>query len=256
MEDLNSILQQKKFKILLIGDNCIDKYVFGTVDRISPEAPVPVLKIDNNKDITRLGMAGNVKENLIALGNEVSFLSGATSTKTRIVDSRSGYHLLRVDDDVKSNPLEITTEIPSQYDAVVVSDYNKGLLTYDNIKELRELYSGPIFIDTKKTDLQQFSGCYVKINETELSASSSTTENMIVTLGSKGALYNDKLYPTKKVEVHDVTGAGDVFLASLATFYLHFGSIEAAIPYANRLAAISVTHNGTYTITEEDLKSL
>lgn len=255
MTDLKSILQPRRFKILLIGDNCIDRYVFGTVDRISPEAPVPVLKIDNTKDIVRPGMAGNVKENLIALGNEVSFIFGETSTKTRIVDSKSGYHLLRLDDDVKSEPLKVISDI-CHYDAIVISDYNKGLLTYDNIQEIRALYTGSIFIDTKKTDLQKFSGCYVKINETELNASISDVDTMIVTLGAKGALYNEKMYPTNKVEVHDVTGAGDVFLASLATFYLHLGSIEAAIPYANKLAAVSVTHKGTYTISKEDLNSL
>lgn len=258
MTELNNTLQRKKFNILLIGDNCIDRYVFGTVDRISPEAPVPVLKIDNDKEITRPGMAGNVKENLVALGNEVNFLFGATSVKTRIVDSKSGYHLLRVDEDVKSDRIEIQTSIPSHYDAIVISDYNKGTVTYETVNEIRAVFDGPIFIDTKKPGMHEFNGCYVKINESEYNAAQSlpNLEYLIVTKGAQGAQYNGKLYPTNKVEVHDVTGAGDVFLASLATFYLHLGSIEAAIPYANKLAAISVTHKGTYTISEDDLNSL
>lgn len=252
MTDLKSILQQRKFNVLLIGDNCIDKYVFGSVDRISPEAPVPILRIDKNREITRPGMAGNVRENLIALGNDVKFLFGKTSTKTRIVDIKTGYHLLRVDDDVLSDALNIDA-LPSQYDSIVISDYNKGFLTYDNIKRLREIYDGPIFIDTKKTELTQFEGCFVKINETELNSATSFLETTITTLGAMGAIYKGKIYETNHVEVHDVTGAGDVFLACLATFYLHLGTIEAAIPYANKLASISVTHKGTYTISENDL---
>ena len=69
-------------------------------------------------------------------------------------------------------------------------------------------------------------------------------------------MYNRKMYSTEQVEVHDVTGAGDVFLASLATFYLYTGSIENAIPYANKLASISVQHQGCYTITNQDLNTL
>lgn len=256
MNDLVNTLRQRKFKILLIGDNCIDKYVFGSVERISPEAPVPVLKIDETKNMSKPGMAGNVHQNLLALGNEVDFLFSATSTKTRVVDIRSGYHLIRIDEDVKSNPFEPVSEFPNAYDAIVISDYNKGTITYSNVRELRRMFNGPIFIDTKKDDLQRFDGCFVKINESEFNRSVSETEHMIITLGHKGTLYNKKIYPTDQVEVHDVTGAGDVFLASLVTFYLNTKSIEDAIPYANKLATISVQHKGTYKITNEDLKSL
>ena len=78
------IQQQKQFNILLLGDNCIDVYQYGTVDRISPEAPVPVFKFSHEEK--RAGMAGNVKNNLISLGADVTFLHGETSTKTRLVD--------------------------------------------------------------------------------------------------------------------------------------------------------------------------
>ncbi len=255
MNDLVNTLQRKKYKILLIGDACVDKYIYGTVDRISPESPVPVLKL-SGKEESRPGMASNVYENLKALHCDVQQLSGQISYKTRFVDTKSGYQLLRVDEDAKSEPFELVSELPIGYDAIVVSDYMKGFITYSNVRELRKVYDGPIFIDTKKDDLQRFDGCFVKVNETEFNRCTSAPKDMIVTLGSKGAMYNRKLYSTEQVEVHDVTGAGDVFLASLATFYLHTGSIEEAIPYANKLAAISVTHKGTYTITDKDLNSL
>ena len=255
MNDLVTILQQKKFKILLIGDTCIDRYIYGVVDRISPEAPVPVLKL-NAREEHRLGMAGNVYQNLKALYCDVFQLSASPSKKTRFIDVKTGYQLLRVDEDVKSQPFEPSSILSSPYDAIVISDYNKGFVTYSNVQELRKVYDGPIFIDTKKNDLQRFDGCFVKINETEFNRCTSTPKDLIVTLGSKGAMYKEKLYSTEQVEVHDVTGAGDVFLASLATFYLYTGSIEKAIPYVNKLASISVTHKGTYTITNQDLNTL
>jgi len=255
MNDLVNTLQQKKFKILLVGDACIDRYIYGSVDRISPEAPVPVLKL-NGKEEYRPGMSNNVYENLKALHCDVYHLSGTPSKKTRYIDTKSGYQLLRVDEDAKSKPFELVSELPDVYDAIVISDYMKGFITYSNVRELRKVYDGPIFIDTKKDDLQRFDGCFVKVNETEFNRCTSAPKDLIVTLGSKGAMYNRKMYSTEQVEVHDVTGAGDVFLASLATFYLYTGSIEKAIPYANKLASISVQHQGCYTITNKDLNTL
>jgi sugar/nucleoside kinase (ribokinase family) len=104
----------------------------------------------------------------------------------------------------------------------------------------------------------EFDGCYVKINESEYNAAQTlpSSNYLIVTKGAEGTHYNGKTYPTKKVEVHDVTGAGDVHLAALAVFYLLTGSIENALPYANKLASISVQHQGCYTVTNEDLVTL
>lgn len=79
--------QHKKFKILLIGDNGVDQYQYGTVDRISPEAPVPIL--DYTHTITKPGMGANVRDNLEKLGVQVEFVHGLkTSVKTRIIDSK------------------------------------------------------------------------------------------------------------------------------------------------------------------------
>lgn len=255
MNDLVTILQQKKFKILLVGDICIDNYIYGTVDRISPEAPIPVFTLTGEKE-TKQGMSGIVYANLVALGCEVYHMSGDVSVKTRYVDQKTGYQILRVDKDSKSNPILFNGELPDQYDAIVISDYNKGTITVDTVRRLKSLFDGPIFVDTKKNDIEMFFGCFVKINEVEYNALKTKQEGLIVTLGSKGCMYQNKIFPTEKVEVHDVTGAGDVHLAALTVFYLLHNSIESAIPFANKLASISVQHKGAYTITEKDINSL
>ena len=77
--------------------------------------------------------------------------------------------------------------------------------------------------------------------------------NFIVTLGSRGTLYRDIIFPSAPVEVFDVCGAGDVFLSSLVYWYLKTNSIDKAIPKANKMAAISVSHMGTYVLTKEDI---
>ena len=74
--------------------------------------------------------------------------------------------------------------------------------------------------------------------------------------GGEGAEYQGKLYPAEKVKVFDVVGAGDTFLAALTYGYLKYGSIEEAIPLANKAAAIAVSHRGTYVLKEEDVKTL
>ena len=74
--------------------------------------------------------------------------------------------------------------------------------------------------------------------------------------GGKGAEYNGKLYPTEPVQVFDEVGAGDTFLSTLVYFYLKYGTIEEAIPYANKAAAIAVSNFGTYTLTKEDVNTL
>ena len=99
-------VQQRRLKILLIGDNGVDQYQYGTVDRISPEAPVPIINYTHT--ITRPGMAANVKDNLEKLGIVVDFVHGRkTCIKTRVIDSKTKHHLLRIDQDALSRPVKI-----------------------------------------------------------------------------------------------------------------------------------------------------
>ena len=252
MTELNLTQQQKSFKILLVGDNCIDVYQYGTVDRISPEAPVPIFKYSHKEQ--RAGMAGNVNNNLKALGCHVNYLHTETSMKTRLIDSRSKQQMIRIDDDVTATPIQFDTDIPDVYDAVVVSDYNKGTVSYELIEELIAL-SIPIFIDTKKTDLERFQGAWVKINELEYSKIKSECTGLIVTRGSQGAsaVHHDISVPSPAVEVVDVTGAGDTFLAALAYQFLITKDIKLAIEFANKAAGITVQHLGCYAPTLQEI---
>lgn len=250
---------QKKFKILLIGDNCRDIYQYGTVDRISPEAPVPVFVPSHTEE--RDGMAGNVFNNLNALGCEVNYLFGETSTKTRIIDSRSKQQIVRIDNDITSPPLTLETAIPPGYDAIVISDYNKGTVTYELINEIRKEFTGPIFMDTKKQDIAQFYGIFVKINELEYKNRHSINDSLIVTLGGRGSMYktgrdpkHELMFESPKVEVVDVTGAGDTFLSALTYQYLKTLDIVRSIEFANRAAAITVQHVGCYAPKLEEIE--
>lgn len=247
-------------RVLLIGDTCIDEYRYGTVDRISPEAPVPVFKLSNVE--CKPGMGGNVQKNLEAFGLSVHTLFGSESRKTRLIDQRSKQHVLRIDNDIESVPIDITElKDDLKVDAIVISDYCKGYITYEFVESLRKKYKGPIFIDTKKRDLLRFDGCIVKVNEHEFSQRSSSCKDIIVTLGSNGAMLksfkkDDEYFPPYPAEVVDVCGAGDTFISALVYRYLTSGNLNLAIDYANQASSIAVQHSGVYTLKPEDIKSI
>lgn len=251
------IRQQTSFNVLLIGDSCTDRYNIGTVDRLSPEAPVAILKITETFDVQ--GMAANVKDNFTNLGINVDFVTNKEEIiKQRYIDKRSGQHMLRVDNDTEINKWNrvLRTDF-SHYDAVAISDYNKGFLHYDDIEYIIKSAKCPVFIDTKKTQLEDLSASHVyfKINELEYKNARSLPGNLIVTLGDRGAQYKNQIYPTKKVEVMDVCGAGDTFLAALTAQYLFTKDIEKSILFANMAAGLTVQHRGNYAPTYEEITS-
>ena len=251
-----NIQQHKQFKILLIGDECIDEYQYGTVDRISPEAPVPVFKLGRHE--VRPGMAGNVKENLKALGLTVDAVLGSAGVKTRLIDSRSRQHIVRIDQDQPVSPVDLSAIDFDQYHAVVVSDYDKGAVTYQAVENIVKVYKGPIFVDTKKHDLSRFNGCIVKINELEYNARTSINDNLIVTLGDRGAVWrrhsDEQFFRARSVEIADVCGAGDTFLAALVYEYLQSNNIPQAIRFAISAAAVTVTHIGVHAPKIEEIR--
>jgi len=239
-------------KILLIGDNGVDQYQYGTVTRISPEAPVPVVNYTHTD--TKPGMAANVKDNLEKLGCEVTFIHGIkTCIKTRVIDSRTKQHLVRIDQDSPSRAVKIDYTDIEQYNCVIVSDYNKGSVEYETVEELRERYSGPIFVDTKKSDLVRFQGCFVKINQVEFEAAKTYPTELIVTLGRDGVKYKEHKFSTPQVEAFDVCGAGDTFLSALAYNYVLSKDINAAIKFAARAASVTVQHIGVYSPTLDEI---
>ena len=245
--------QQKQFRVLLIGDSCIDEYVYGTCNRLNPESPVPILEY-TRKEI-RKGMAWNVRENLRSFDIDVYMLTNEERiVKTRYVDEKYNHQILRVDYESPLKPMSY--EIPNEnFDAIVISDYNKGFITKEKLFNIVFNARCPVFVDSKKTDLPD-SNCYIKINDIESKKLKGHYDNLIVTRGSSGAEYGGKVYPGEKVKVFDVVGAGDTFLAALVYFYLMCGTIEESIPYANKAAAIAVQNMGTYVLTKKDVRKL
>jgi D-beta-D-heptose 7-phosphate kinase/D-beta-D-heptose 1-phosphate adenosyltransferase len=246
----------KKFKILLIGDACEDTYTYGSVTRISPEAPVPIF--EPKYKIVKDGMACNVRKNLEALGCEVNYLHGEKSKKERLIDNRSKQHLLRIDRDVISEPLtQFDLNYLKNIDAVVISDYNKGYVDYRIINYIATAFSPkPIYIDTKKTDLAKFHSCYIKINQLEEARATSlpNPENLIVTHGHHGALWNGLLFsPEVSNDITDVTGAGDTFLAALVYKHLETKDMPQAIAFANQASSVTIKHVGVYAPTLEEI---
>lgn len=252
-------LQQKPFKISLIGDDCIDEYHYGVVDRISPEAPVPIFKFV--KSIQKPGMAANVLENFKALNCEVNFYTTTLSKKIRLIDSRSGHHITRIDYDPSSSDIEIDPDhIDYDVDAIVISDYNKGTVTPELYKAIRSRFTKQIFVDTKEPNLSLFShpATIVKINETEYNNRTGETFNLIVTHGSDDTVLlgpgsSISRFKVPKVNVFDVCGAGDTFLAALVYRCLQDQSLFSAIEFANKAAAITVQHLGVYAPTLKEI---
>ena len=156
-------------KILVIGDSCIDKFVYGKCDRICPEAPVPVFT--PIETIENGGMATNVSTNISSLEPSIQVTLHTNANvikKTRYVDFKTNQMLVRVDEnDIADRFNRESSILDSNYDAVVISDYNKGFLSDDDIKFLINKY--PLtFIDTKKQIGDWIKGVsFIKINELE-----------------------------------------------------------------------------------------
>ena len=249
------ISSKRLMKVLLLGDSCEDEYIYGRCTRISPEAPVPVL--DYAKIQTKSGMAGNVCLNLQSFGLDITFLTNNEQlVKTRFIDEKSNQQILRVDNEEKIKPLMIPVMTDS-FDAVVISDYNKGYLSTEKIFEIVESASCPVFIDSKKSILPNKPNCFIKINDVEYEKLDDyNIDNLIVTKGSEGCIYKQTLYPAEKVNVYDVVGAGDTFLAALVYGYITTNNIDESLMMGNRAAAIAVQQPGTYILTEEDVQKI
>lgn len=242
-------------KVLVIGEICTDRFVYGEIERLSPEAPVPVLKpieVIENK-----GMAGNVVQNLLSIDGTLEIKHWHQSgpiIKTRYVEKKSNHMFIRVDDGELSYCKQISNidnnEIENS-DIVIVSDYNKGFLSLDDIKYIGELSKISI-LDSKKILLDDVISKYtfVKLNKNEYINNShlKNTKNVIVTLGSGGAMINDTIFESPNPsETIDVSGAGDTFVSAFILKYFQTGDIKEAIQFANKLASIVVSKRGVVT---------
>ena len=263
MIELKDTPQLKSLKVLLIGDSCIDRYHYGVCERISPEAPVPIFKVQKTEK--KGGMAHNVKSNFEAFGAEVNLLTNKKKiVKARHIDTKTGQQLVRVDwgEEEKVKPLtkeKIDSVDFDSFDIIAISDYDKGLLDPVAIEYLlTKVQNKKVFVDSKKKDLSCYRNCIIKINKNEYEASTNLPKDcdLIVTLGEDGALYHGENFPTKKVEIFDVCGAGDTFLAALAYAYSKIEDMSRSIRFANRCSSIVVQKFGTYAIKEEDVFDL
>jgi len=243
-------------KVLVIGDSCKDVYVYGECDRMCPAAPVPVFIPRDTK--SNRGMAGNVYENLVSLGAECVIVTNQNEiTKTRYVEKKTNHMIMRIDSGEekieKINNLHLIDL--SDYNAVVISDYDKGFLSEENIQYIAD-HHALVFLDTKKL-LGEWAKKvkFIKINEIEYNKTKHTVkdfswinEKLIITLGAEGCLYKEKQLTVSKVEIKDLSGAGDSFLAGLVFNYVKNKNIYDSIAFANQCATAVVQQKGVTTI--------
>jgi len=250
-------------KVLVLGDVIIDKYIYGASERLSPEAPVPVVKYQ--RKVETLGGAGLVYENLKSLGVDVTlFETGQPSSiKTRVICD--GHYVTRIDDDKRASGNAVLADVLSndfsQYEYVILSDYNKGVLDESlEIIEHINKFNCKIIVDPKEHANQYKDAWLVKPNYKEFDEFGFTfwQSNIITTKAGDNVVatidninYN---IPVEPVEVSDVTGAGDCFLAAfvygLTKNYNHKHCLELAIKGSRE----AVKHVGTHTLTVSDLE--
>lgn len=238
-------------RILVIGDSCTDIFVYGDCSRLNPEAPTPVFVPEYETDGP--GMAANVYRNIDSVRiHEVNIWTNTKDCrKIRFVDKKSNYILLRVDSNEAIDRIELDDYDFSEWDVVVISDYNKGFLSESDIQYIAES-AKLTFLDTKKP-LGDWANRidWIKINLNEFNNPSHDKDfiknkynQIVVTMGGDGTKLGDENYPTEVVEVRDVVGAGDTFLAALVLKYLETNDIEESIKTANICATESVKHKG------------
>lgn len=245
-------------KILVIGEFCIDKFVYGEVRRICPEAPVPVF--NSTREVLNPGMGGNVVANIQALRPDAEVLFWHQSeniSKKRIVEERSNQMIVRIDEGELHPVSEFGYMTPDrretikESDLVIVSDYNKGYLSEMSLLRIAE-FAKLVILDSKKRlsfeVAKSFS--FVKMNEYEslMNKDIANLENVIVTLGSHGARIGNLSFPQRfPKETIDVSGAGDTFVAAFGIKYLETQNVEESIDYANEMASIVVGKRGVTT---------
>jgi bifunctional ADP-heptose synthase (sugar kinase/adenylyltransferase) len=239
--------------ILIIGESCRDIFVYCDALRLCPDIPVPVLNVINQAE--NAGMAKNVQRNILSKVNNCDILTNdnwVNITKTRYVHEKTNHTFFRVDAPHNIKPINLD-DIDYNYKIIVISDYNKGYLSENDVKIICKNHDC-VFIDTKKV-LGNWAkdAKFIKINDFEYQSSKNyiseeLKDKIIHTIGGEGCEYQNKQYKVKKVDVKDTSGAGDSFMAALVVNYLQTSNIEEAIKYANLCASEVVKHRGVSLI--------
>lgn len=254
-------------RILIIGDSCLDIFVYGVVERICPEAPVPVLLL--NKTVVEKGMAWNIEKNLTLMDVDCDLVSyNSPIRKTRFIHYETDHMLLRVDENdiapselTKSNVEDINFK---DYDGCIISDYGKRFLIIEIMQLILEKCkkNGVMsFLDTKAIVYEWATDAsFIKMNRMEYQYSFGKREivpevlkdKIILTKGGEGCEYKGKIYPPpENVQVVDPAGAGDVFLAVFARTYLKSKDVEKSIMAAQYYAGKTVQRRGTSLVKED-----
>jgi D-beta-D-heptose 7-phosphate kinase / D-beta-D-heptose 1-phosphate adenosyltransferase len=295
-------------KVAVIGDVMLDRYVRGDTYRISPEAPVPILKYKNEQAM--LGGAGNVATNLADLNAKV-FLFGSvgkdahakeligiardrgincsgviatdaapTTYKERIVSR--GQHVVRVDRELEENistftldSLKLLTGKINKFDAIVVSDYVKGVMTTKIVSSLTRTVKKskvPIIVDTKPTQIQKYKGVtLITPNEAEVLEAVGGSDPVkaahilskdlacpiLLTRGAKGVhLVTDTesyAFDARVRDVVDVSGTGDTVSAVASAMLAAGSSLEEAVYTSNIAGGLAVCKLGTSSVSRSEL---
>lgn len=239
--------------ILVIGDSCRDVYVYCDANRLAPDVPVPVLNVLHQNE--NGGMASNVFRNIqpkVPGTKLVTNDNWYSVTKTRYVHKGTNHTFFRVDSNQDIKRINLRS-LDLDYKIIVISDYDKGFLLEEDIEYICKNHPN-VFIDSKKIlGSWALNSKYIKINNHEYKRSKDfitkdLKEKIICTAGQDGCNFRGKNYPVKKVEVMDVSGAGDSFMAGLVIEYLRSEDIDKAIKFANDCASSVVQHPGVTII--------
>tara|TARA_R100000808_G_C2140257_1_gene148065 strand:+ start:607 stop:1338 length:732 start_codon:yes stop_codon:yes gene_type:complete len=241
--------------VLVIGESCLDIFQYGDCKRLCPEAPVPVF--NPTRKIKNGGMAFNVYRNLQALGVESRLYTNdnyKTITKIRYIDEKTNHMFMRLDEnDNEYKKCDIEKINFSSYEAIIISDYNKGFLSKDDISFIGKNHDF-VFLDTKKI-LGPWckTVSYIKINldeyeRTKHMLDSEISDKLIITMGGDGAKHNEIIYPVPAVEIKDTSGAGDTFIAACACEFIKSNDIEKSIKFGNLCATTVVQKKGVSVV--------
>ena len=304
-------------KVFVIGDVILDKYSIGSVSRVSPEAPVPIVNLKNEKHV--LGGAANVAANISSLHNPVVLFgvigqdkAGAlveeelvnhgienclasssmvfTNTKTRIIGNNQ--QIARIDE---NDRIKLTTELKnkiinsiesriSECGVLIISDYNKGVCSFDLCQALINLareHRIIVIVDPKGNNWEKYRGAFlITPNVKELSdfcqsevtnddksiesicraiSEKGLSKYLLITRSEKGmTLFSSETgsvrhYKAIAREVFDVSGAGDTVVATIGSSLNEGVSISESVKIANIAAGIVVQKVGTSTVSKEEL---
>jgi D-beta-D-heptose 7-phosphate kinase/D-beta-D-heptose 1-phosphate adenosyltransferase len=318
--ELNRILDRLgSVNLLCVGDVMLDRFIYGRVERISPEAPIPIFSAEREERM--LGGVGNVVRNLLSLGTSASFASvvgddpvatqltalvgvekrlvpyliserGRISTKkTRFV--AASQQILRTDhetkgaikDDTANKILELVLPELAHHDALILSDYGKGVLTAPICRALIEAARAkniPIFVDPKQRDVSLYAGATVlSPNLKELALASGVDgfaddaaiiaaaqklvlahgfQYVLTTRGEHGMTLVDAQglvvhIDSAASQVFDVSGAGDTVIATLAATYAAGAPMPLATELANLAGGVVVGRLGTAVVHRTDISA-